>query len=68
MRLSVRTPFIIAVAFILIVWFYRYEYVTRTLDNVSCTERVNRYTRDRCLVSDNIPLCRKVIAARPCDL
>ncbi|HSH42773.1 MAG TPA: hypothetical protein VK973_11680 [Arenicellales bacterium] len=67
MRLTFRPAFLVAVLFVLIVWFFRYEEVTRTLEGVSCTERVNRYTRDRCLVSDEVAFCRKVISSRPCD-
>lgn len=67
MRLSVRPVLIVVASFVLIVWFYRYEYVTRTLSDVSCVERVNRYTKQRCLVSDDVPRCRTIITSQPCD-
>lgn len=54
MRLPVRTVFVVVGAFVLIVWFFRYEYVTRTLNDVSCVERVNRYTKERCLISADV--------------
>lgn len=67
MRLSVRPVLIVVVSFLLIVWFFRYEYVTRTLSDVSCVERVNRYTKARCLISDDVPRCRIIITAAPCE-
>lgn len=67
MKLSFRPAFLVALSFMLIVWFFRYEEVTQTLEGVSCTERVNRYSHDRCLVSDDVAFCRKVITSRPCD-
>ena len=68
MRLTVTPAMLFIVAFLLIVWWFRYEYVTRQLQDVSCVERVNRYTRDRCLVSGQVPECRKVLATRPCEI
>lgn len=67
MRLSVRPVVIVVSVFVLIVWFFRYEYVTRTLNEVSCVERVNRYTKERCLISDDVPRCRTIITAAPCE-
>lgn len=67
MRLSVRPVLIVVALFVLIVWFLRHEYVTRTLSDVSCVERVNRYTKARCLVSDDVPRCRIIVTAAPCD-
>lgn len=64
---SIRPGLLIIVFFLLIVWFFRYEYVTKTLDDVSCVERMNRYTRDRCLLSDDVPICRKIVASSPCE-
>lgn len=67
MRLSVRPVLIVVALFVLIVWYFRFEYVTRTLSDVSCVERVNRYTKARCLVSDDIPRCRTIITSAPCE-
>ncbi len=67
MRLSLRPVLVVFATFFLIVWFYRYEYITRTLSDVSCVERVNRYTKDRCLVSDDEPRCRTIVTAPLCD-
>lgn len=67
MRLPVRTVFVVVGAFVLIVWFFRYEYVTRTLNDVSCVERVNRYTKERCLISADVPRCVTILTTPPCE-
>lgn len=67
MRLSVGPVVIVLAFFLLIVWFFRYEYVTRTLNEVSCVERVNRYTKERCLISVDVPRCRTIITTVPCE-
>lgn len=46
---------------------FRYEYVTRTLSDISCVEHLNRYTKDRCLVSEDEPRCRTIVTAPPCE-
>lgn len=67
MRLPIRPALFVIASFFLIVWFFRYEYITRTLSDVSCVERVNRYTKSRCLVSDDVPRCRTIITSAPCE-
>lgn len=67
MHVSFRPVLVVIATFFLIVWFFRYEYITRTLSNVSCVERVNRYTKDRCLVSEDEPRCATIVTAPPCE-
>jgi hypothetical protein len=64
---SVKNVSIILVFIALAAWFLRYEYVTRTINNIACVERINRFTGDRCLFSTDIPTCTHIVASRPCE-
>jgi len=67
MRLTITPTLLLVAAFVLIVWFLRHEQVSRTLGGVTCVEQVNRYTKERCLLTDDEPRCRDLISSRPCS-
>lgn len=67
MSMRITPALLMIILFLVIIWFFRHEYVTRSLKDVSCVERINRYTRDRCLVSHDVPECRELIQAPPCE-
>lgn len=63
---SVKNVAVIVACIVIVAWFFRYEYVTKTIRDTSCVERIDRFTGDRCLFSDNVPACTKIVAALPC--
>ena len=64
---TVKNVTVIVVLILVAAWFFRHEYVTRTVKDVTCVERVNRFTRDRCLASHDVPACTRIVASEPCD-
>jgi len=64
---TVKKLLLAAVVLVLVAWYFRYEHVTRSIGDVSCVKRIDRFTSDRCLVSDDIPACTRIITLFPCD-
>ena len=64
---SVKNVSVIVVCIAIAAWFFRYEYVTKTIKNIACVERINRFTGDRCLFSTDIPTCTHIVTSRPCE-
>lgn len=67
MHWSFKHVLVFAVVVVLAAWYLRYEYITRSIGGVSCVTRIDRFTADRCLLSTEIPACRKVVTLFPCD-
>lgn len=63
---SVKNVSVIVVCIVIAAWYFRYEYVTKTIRDISCVERIDRFTGNRCLFSDDIPACPKIVASLPC--
>ena len=64
---TVKNILVVVVLVVLVAWYFRYEYVTRTIGDVSCVQRLDRFTSNRCLVSTDIPTCNRVVTLFPCD-
>lgn len=64
---SVKNVTVIVACIAALAWFFRYQYETKTIRNVSCVVRVNRFTGDRCLLTNREPTCAKIVPSRPCE-
>lgn len=57
----------IVISLLLIIWMFRYDYVTNSIGSTTCVERVNRLTGDRCLFSGNIVACSHIGTSKQCS-
>lgn len=47
--------------------YFRYEYRTQMIGDISCVKRIDRFTGSRCLLSTDMPTCTRVVTLFPCD-